>query len=94
MTDPTVFAGAAVTVIGALTIAVVTVINAVSKAKREMLDSQQLTRDRVGEVKELADGNFSAVKAELASANQRIAVLTERLLTTTAADPSRSADAR
>lgn len=84
MADPTLIAGAAAIVITALTAAAVTVINAVSKAKLEMLA-------KMAEVKDKVDGNFTDVKEELRTANQRIAVLTERLLTTTATDKNSDA---
>jgi hypothetical protein len=80
MTDPTVLAGAVVTVIGALTIAAVTIINAVAKAKAETLV-------HIDDVREKVNGNYSDLKQELVAANQRIAVLTERLLNTTASKP-------
>ena len=90
MTDPTIYAGAAATVIGALTIAIVTVISAVSKMKQDLLSAGRAMADAtaasIAEVKTKVDGNFSDVKADLATANQRIAVLTERLLTTTTTD--------
>jgi hypothetical protein len=70
-------------VIGSLTVAIVTVISAVSKMKQELLAKAEVTTASIAEVKTKVDGNFSGVKAELVTANQRIAVLTERLLTTT-----------
>lgn len=85
MTDPTIIgatATAAATIIGALAWAVVKIINAMTTARNELVDRIGALAHTSETIKEKVDGNFSDVKADLSTANQRIAVLTERLLTT------------
>ena len=88
MTDPSLIASATVTVIGALTIAAVTVINTISKAKQEILrvahENAKTASEAVAEVQKQVNGNLGEVKAELVAANLKIALLTERLMTRTA----------
>ena len=86
MTDPTLLVGGMVTIVSTLTISVVTIINALSKMKQDVLDKMSMLARTTEEVRSKVDGNFSDVKAELVTANQRIAVLTERLLTTMPTD--------
>lgn len=75
MTDPTVLAAALVTVIVAATAASVTVINAVTNAKKELLEASAKVLTKV-------DGNFETLKTELTAATARISVLTDRLTRT------------
>ena len=86
MTDPTLLVGGMVTIVSTLTISVVTIINALSKMKQDVLAKMSMLARTTEEVRSKVDGTFSDVKAELVTANQRIAVLTERLLTTMPTD--------
>ena len=96
MSDPGVYAAAIGTVISAVTIAVVTIVNTIAaardrsanrKARYEILEGQKSGAIETERIVKLVDGGLDEVKRQLAESNARNAVLVERLLTTTVTLP-------